>query len=203
MANEAYLRHETGKTVYVVEVNAAGQAWNGAAFATETTTRSTFAITATEIGTTGNYQATIPGTAGMRRRFWYEQFGGSPSATDDTLIQAEGPEWWDGTTTGGANLLGINGDGTGVAAFGRAVNAIVKGTVGSASTTTSIVTSSLSPSAIESDQFKGRIVTFDKDTTTTALRGQATDITASSAGGVLTVTALTHAPVSGDTFTIQ
>lgn len=32
--------------------------------------------------------------------------------------------------------------------------------------------------------------------------GQRTDITASTAGGVLTVTALSDAPVSGDTFTI-
>ena len=45
---------------------------------------------------------------------------------------------------------------------------------------------------------------FDYDTTTAALRGQATDITASSASATptLTVTALTTAPVSGDTFTI-
>ncbi len=77
------------------------------------------------------------------------------------------------------------------------------GTVGSASTTTSIVTSSLTPAAAVTDQFKGRIVIFDKDTTTANLRGQATDITSSSSGGVLTVTALTTAPVSGDTFTIS
>ena len=43
---------------------------------------------------------------------------------------------------------------------------------------------------------------IDDATTTAALRGQATDITASSSGGVLTVTALTTAPASGDTFTI-
>lgn len=56
--------------------------------------------------------------------------------------------------------------------------------------------------ASATDQFKGRIVTFLADTTTAALRGQATDITASTAGGVLTVTALTTAPASGDTFVI-
>jgi hypothetical protein len=85
----------------------------------------------------------------------------------------------------------------------RAVNAITKGTVGSASSVTSIVTSSLDPAASVTDQFKGLIVAFDKDTTTANLRGQKTDITASTTGGVLTVTSLTTAPVSGDIFTIS
>lgn len=87
--------------------------------------------------------------------------------------------------------------------FGRNVKAITKGTVGSASTTTSVVTSSLDPAANVTDQFKGCILGFDKDTTTVNLRGQKTDITGSTSGGVLTVTALTTAPVSGDTFTIN
>lgn len=69
-------------------------------------------------------------------------------------------------------------------------------------TTTSLVTSSLSTAAAVTDQFKGRIVIFDKDTSTANLRGQATDITASTSGGTLTVTALTTAPASGDTFEI-
>ena len=88
-------------------------------------------------------------------------------------------------------------------AMSRAVDGIVLGTASGVPTTTSIPTSSLVPAAIATDQFKGRIVTFDDATTTTALRGQSTDITASTAGGVLTVTALTNAPASGDTFTIQ
>jgi len=79
-----------------------------------------------------------------------------------------------------------------------------RGTVGSASTTTSIVTSAMTPAGVHADQFKGRIVIFDRTTTTTALRGQATDITASSAASlpVLTVTALTDAPQAGDQFSI-
>lgn len=101
-----------------------------------------------------------------------------------------------------ANILGIGSDATALAAFKRAVLGNVIATVGAASTTTSIVTSSMTPAASVADQFKGRIVIFDKDTTTAALRGQATDITASTAGGVLTVTALTTAAVSGDTFSI-
>ena len=65
------------------------------------------------------------------------------------------------------------------------------------------MTSSMSPAASTASQFVGQIVCFDKDTTTTGLRGQKTDITASSNVGVLTVTALTDAPVSGDTFVVQ
>lgn len=79
---------------------------------------------------------------------------------------------------------------------------IVKGTVGVGSTTSSIVTSALDPAAAVTDQFKGRIVTFLSDTATAALRGQSTDITGNTSGGVLAVTALTTAPVSGDIFVI-
>lgn len=101
-----------------------------------------------------------------------------------------------------ANLLSIGGNTTAAAAFKRAVLGNTVGTIGSGSTTTSLVPSSLTPAASVADQFKGRIVTFAQDTTTAALRGQATDITASTDAGVLTVTALTTAPVSGDTFAI-
>jgi hypothetical protein len=81
---------------------------------------------------------------------------------------------------------------------------VVLATVGTGSTTTSIVTSAFSPAGGVADQFKGRIVIFDNDTATAALRGQASDITAStnSATPVLTVTALTTAPSSGDVFSI-
>ena len=86
--------------------------------------------------------------------------------------------------------------------FLTAVKTNVLGTIGTGSTTTSLVTSSLDPSASATDQYKGRIVLFTKDTTSANLRGQGTDITASTSGGVLTVSALSHAPVSGDTFVI-
>ena len=53
------------------------------------------------------------------------------------------------------------------------------------------------------DQYNGRILIFRSDTTTAALRGQATDITDTvTTSGTLTVTALTTAPSSGDTFVI-
>jgi hypothetical protein len=102
-----------------------------------------------------------------------------------------------------ADITKIGTDTTALTAFKRAVMGNVIGTVGAASTTTSIVTSSLTPAAAVIDQFKGRIVIFDKDTATANLRGQGTDITASTALGVLTVTALTTAPASGDTFVIS
>ena len=79
------------------------------------------------------------------------------------------------------------------------------GTCTTGGTTTSIVTSSFTPAGAATDQFKGRIVVFDLDTTTSALRGQATAITASSnaAAPTLTVSTLSTAPASGDTFKVQ
>jgi len=88
-------------------------------------------------------------------------------------------------------------------AMARAVDGIVLGTVSGAPTTTNIPTSSLAPAAVDIDQFLGRIMTFSDATTTAALRGQSTDITANTSAGVLTCTALTTAPVSGDVFTLQ
>lgn len=84
----------------------------------------------------------------------------------------------------------------------RAVKCTAYGTVTTGATTTSIPTSTLSPAAGVTDQFKGRILTFTNDTATANLRGQATDITASTAGGTLTVTALMATPASGDVFSI-
>lgn len=101
-----------------------------------------------------------------------------------------------------ANMVAVSGTTPPADNLERSASGIVLGTVGAASSTTSIVTSSLDPAAAVIDQFKGRIVTFDRATTTTNLRGQATDITGNTALGVLTVTPLTDAPVSGDTFVI-
>ena len=101
-----------------------------------------------------------------------------------------------------ADTLAISGSVPAADTIERTLLAAVEVTVGAASTTTSIVTSSMLPAAAVTDQFKGRILTFDRNTTTANLRGQATDITASTAAGVLAVTALTTAPVSGDTGTV-
>jgi hypothetical protein len=103
-----------------------------------------------------------------------------------------------------SNMSSINNTSTTFAAFERAVKGNVIGTVGGGSTTTSIVTSSVTPAPSVADQLKGRLVVFADNTTTAALRGQATDITSSSASATptLTVTALTTAPASTDTFSI-
>ena len=80
---------------------------------------------------------------------------------------------------------------------------LVRGVCGSSSTTTSIITSSLTPADSVTDKLKGRIVVFEADTTTANLRGQVTDITGNNGSGTLTVSALTTACVSGDRFMIQ
>lgn len=100
------------------------------------------------------------------------------------------------------NLTAIAGNTAGATNLDRSARTIVRGTVDTGATTTSIATSALDPAAAADDQFRGRVVIFDRDTTTTELRGQASDITASAADGTLTVSALTDAPVSGDTFCI-
>lgn len=86
----------------------------------------------------------------------------------------------------------------------KSQNAIAYGIASGTPTTTSIPTSAMTPAGGVADQFKGRVLTFTNDTTTAALRGQATDITASSnsATPTFTVTALATAPVAGDTFVI-
>lgn len=86
----------------------------------------------------------------------------------------------------------------------RGSRVVVRGTSDVGATTTTMTVSALSPSGTATDQFKGRIIIFDAATTTAALRGQATDITANTAAALpaFTFTALTTAPSSGDTFTI-
>jgi hypothetical protein len=86
--------------------------------------------------------------------------------------------------------------------FDFSSNPVARGVVTTGASTISITTSSITPTASATDQFKGRIVIFDLDTTTANLRGQATDITGSSNTGTLAVTALTDAPANGDTFGI-
>lgn len=103
-----------------------------------------------------------------------------------------------------ADVQEINGDATAADNLAKTTAVIGRGTVTTGASTTSIPTSAFSPSGAASDQFKGRIITFDADTATAALRGQATDITASSnsATPTFTVTALTSTPASGDTFSV-
>lgn len=105
-----------------------------------------------------------------------------------------------------ANALSISGNATAAANVAHTNQALTRGTVGAASTTTSVITSAItSPaSAGASGQFIGRVMLFDADTATANLQGQATNITANTTGATptFTVTALTTAPASGDKFTI-
>lgn len=124
--------------------------------------------------------------------------GGSVAGSVGSVIGNVG-----GSLTGSVgNVLAIGGSATAATQIGLSGQKIGNGTVGTGSTTTSIVTSALNPANTAAGQFQGRIVIFDIGTTTTNLRGQATAISTDSGSGTLTVTALTTAPVSGDTFTI-
>ena len=104
---------------------------------------------------------------------------------------------------GDANVAAIAGSTSAASALERSASTIVRGTVDSGASTTSIPTSSLTPAAAVDDQFRGRVLLFSDNTTTAELRGQGSDISASTAGGTLTLAvALTDAPVSGDSFVI-
>ena len=85
----------------------------------------------------------------------------------------------------------------------RGDRVVVRGVI-SSGTTTSLSTSYIEVGADDLDQFKGRIIIFDKDTLSVGLRGQATSITANDGADLptFTVDALTIAPVAGDTFSI-
>lgn len=102
-----------------------------------------------------------------------------------------------------ASARDISGSTAATTALARSAAAIVTGTCAASGTTTSVIASSLTPTSAVNDQFNGRILIFAADTTTTALRGQATDITDYVHGTLtMTVTALTTAPAEGDTFVI-
>jgi hypothetical protein len=104
-----------------------------------------------------------------------------------------------------ANVAQINADSTSAANLAKTTRTIGRGTVGSSATNTSVTTSSFTPSVGATDQFKGRTMIFDGDTTTTSLRGQAAVISGgntNSATPTFTVDALTTNPASGDTFSV-
>jgi hypothetical protein len=110
------------------------------------------------------------------------------------------------SATGGikADAIAINADATSAANLAKTTAVIGRGTAAGGGSTTSIPTSAFSPAGAILDQFVGRIITFDADTGTVALRGQSTDITASSnvATPTFTVSSMTTAPASGDTFSV-
>ena len=83
------------------------------------------------------------------------------------------------------------------------------GVVGSGSTTANVVASSVAVGAttsLSADAFKGRVIIFNSDTTTAALRGQAAVIVSHTSGSTPTFTlasgAWTTAPLTTDSFTV-
>jgi hypothetical protein len=87
-----------------------------------------------------------------------------------------------------------------------AVNAksTIEGTANTGSTTTSIVIKSSNVTPTVTNQWKGRVLLFDNDTPTAALRGQGAPIDSSSTTTLTFAApnALTTAPAENDTFTI-
>jgi hypothetical protein len=102
------------------------------------------------------------------------------------------------------NVTAINSVAAAASNLSKSGGAIGRGTVTTGGTTTSIPTSAFTPAGGVADQFKNRVVLFDVDTTTAALRGQTATISASSNSAMptFTVNALTTAPASGDTFSV-
>ena len=103
-----------------------------------------------------------------------------------------------------SNTLYINGSSNAAANLARGTLGTTLGTCDAGGTTTSVIASSLDPASAVNDQWNGKIMTFDRATTTAALRGQSIAITDYvHATLTFTVATLTTAPASGDTFTIS
>lgn len=108
------------------------------------------------------------------------------------------------SSTVDANLIQVKGATGAVDKFDRGVRGVGLGTCTTGCSQVSIVCSSISPTGQANDQFKGKVMTFDDNTTTLQLRGQSTLISAfTNSTSTFTVDTLTTAPSSGDTFTIS
>lgn len=107
----------------------------------------------------------------------------------------------------GGDIVSIRGSEDAAIRLEKGVSGNVYATVAGVPTTTSIPTSGCSPAHSGSipNQFATKVITFNEDTITVALRGQVKDVVSSTAAAdpVLTITpALTATPVVGDTFTL-
>jgi len=128
----------------------------------------------------------------------------------DATFYSPGSEFWavlQAGTVDGQSVVGVRVGSFRISALDASAAAIVYGTVTATVTPTNTAfRAAVDVAPAVSDQLKGRIVLFARDTTTPALRGQATDITASTAPGGgeagLTCTALTTTPVVGDRFVV-
>jgi hypothetical protein len=163
------------------------------------TTVTTAAGTVTQLGTSGMYFLDLTGTE-MTADTIVILITTTSSGAKTTPIVLYPQEAGDIKV----DVQSFNGDATGAGNIAFTTAAIGRGTVGGGSSLTSIVTSAFVPTLATADQLKGRIITFDVNTTTAALRGQATDITASTTGSTptFTVTSLVGSIGSGDTFSV-
>ena len=96
MANEIQAYIGTGKTIYAILLNTAGQVWNGAAFvAIAALDWDDYDIPMTE-DEAGIYYANMPAaSAGVYSYVVYEKAGANPATTDGKL--GVGSMQWDGT----------------------------------------------------------------------------------------------------------
>ena len=104
--------------------------------------------------------------------------------------------------TAGVDVTRVGSDANAVTNLRRGVLGVVIGATTGDSTTDTLSTASLTPAAGVAQQWVGKILTFDRDTVTAGLRGQATVVNSMTAGGVMYVSSLTTAPASGNTFAI-
>jgi len=137
--------------------------------------------------------------------FWTFTLTGPRVAITDYMVSI-----YSGTTETAANLVFYDKLYAGQTLVGKQFShsnlTVIRGTVGAspAPTTTTFTPSAVSVSGNVANQWSGRILIFDNDTTSAGLRGQATDITGTTEAAlpVLTFTALSAAPASGDRFSI-
>lgn len=99
-----------------------------------------------------------------------------------------------------ADVVELAGNATSPMILDRSARTMVRGLVAAGATTTTVPTSSLTPAATVADQFKGRVLIFDDDTATAALRSQTCEVLASAADGTLSVSSITTAPAEGERF---
>jgi hypothetical protein len=143
----------------------------------------------TETGATGLWTFTLAETRAANTDYHVRIYAGAAEVPAELV--------YDGILYAGQTLVDKQ--------FPAANKTLIHGTVGpTAPGTTSFTPSSLTTGGSSTNQWIGRNIVFHNDTTTSGLRGQATDITAVSAAALplLTFTALSTAPVSGDTFSV-
>ncbi len=102
-----------------------------------------------------------------------------------------------------ADIGSISASTASVARMVRALETEVLGEATAGATISTIPCATLAPASAVNDQFVGLVIKFDLNTTTAALRGQASIVTDfNHSTQVLTVTDLTTAPADGDTFVL-